>query len=133
VRYNEVMIAWDILVWWYTEGWRLRLTALKGRFAGMVDYFSIDLLLRTLFAPFRQISAGRVDGPLDVQMKAFLDRLVSRVIGGFVRLFMIVIGAVAIGLSILIDGLLLATWAFVPLMPLLGLILFFMGWVPWSR
>lgn len=132
VRYNEVMIVWDVLVWWYTEGWRQRLTALEGRVAGMVDYFSIDLLLKTLFTPFRQISAGQTNGPLDVQMRAFFDRLVSRVIGGVIRLLMVGIGAVAITLGLLLDGLLLVMWAFVPIMPVLGLLLFLSGWLPWS-
>lgn len=133
VRYNVFMIAWDILVWWYTEGWRQRLVVLQESVDSMMDYFSIDLLLKTLFAPFRQISAGRVDGPLDVQLRAFFDQLVSRVIGAVVRTIVVVIGAVAIGLGLLADGLLLAAWAFVPLLPVFGLILFLLGWVPWNH
>jgi hypothetical protein len=127
------MIAWDILVWWYTEGWRQRLTALQEGVASMMDYFSIDLLLRTLFSPFRQISAGRVDGPLDLQVRAFFDQLISRLIGAVVRLIVVIIGAVAIGLGLLADALLLAAWAFVPLLPVLGLALFLLGWIPWNR
>jgi hypothetical protein len=127
------MIAWDILVWWYTEGWRQRLVALQGRIEGMMDYFSIDLLIKTLFAPFRQISAGRVDGPIDLQVRTFFDRLISRLVGAVARLIMIGIGAIVITLSLLADGLILAAWAFVPLLPLLGLGLFLVGWVPWNH
>lgn len=133
MRYNEVMIVTDILVWWYTEGWRQRYVGLRERLEGVIDYFSIGLLLRTLFAPFRQISAGQVNGPIGVQIRAFFDRLVSRLIGAAVRLVIIGIGTLAIGLSLLADGLLLAVWALVPLLPLLGLALFLLGWMPWSR
>ena len=64
-----------------------------GKLVSVFDYFSIDLLVRTWFAPFRQISAGAVDGPIGVQIRAFFDRLISRTIGGIVR-----------GLSLLLLG-----------------------------
>jgi len=121
-----------MLSWWYTTGWRQRVSLLKERLASTVDYFSIDLLLRTLFSPYRQISAGKVNGPLGVQMRAFFDRLISRMIGAMIRLFMIVVGVIAIILHIFIGFILVICWAIVPLMPLLGLVLFMSGWIPWS-
>lgn len=133
VRYNEIMVILGMLSWWYSTGWKLRLLRLREKIAATVDYFSIDLLLRTLFSPFRQISAGRVDGPLNVKMRAFFDRLISRMIGAMVRMFMIVVGSVAILLHVLVGGITLLAWAFVPLAPLIGLVLFISGWVPWIR
>lgn len=106
---------------------------LRERMGATMDYFSIDLLLRTLFSPFRQISAGKVRGPLAVQMRAFFDRLVSRVIGAMVRSFMIVIGLVAIISYTLIGCLVLLLWAIVPLFPIIGVVLFISGWLlPWN-
>lgn len=133
MRYNEIMVILGMLSWWYSTGWKLRLLRLREKIAATVDYFSIDLLLRTLFSPFRQISAGRVDGPLNVKMRAFFDRLISRMIGAMVRMFMIVVGSVAILLHVLVGGITLLAWAFVPLAPLIGLVLFISGWVPWIR
>ena len=133
VRYNVVMIAWELLVWWYTDGWLRRFRALTERMDSLMDFFSIDLLLKTLFSPFRQISAGRVDGAIDVQLRAFFDRLISRIIGAFVRLVMIVVGSVAIFAGFLMDVLLLLLWGFVPLLPLVGFALFMLGWLPWIR
>jgi len=100
--------------------------------AALVDYFSIDLLLRTLFSPFRQISAGKVQGPLGVQLRAWLDRLVSRGIGAMIRLFMIVIGALAMIVATLIYSVGVVLWAVVPLLPVIGIILGVSGWVPWQ-
>lgn len=97
-----------------------------------MDYFSIDLLLRTLFSPFRQISAGKVRGPIGVQMRAFFDQLISRVIGGVVRLFMIIIGCLAIALQTVIGALIVVAWAFVPFLPVIGIVLFLSGWIPWT-
>ena len=132
VRYNKTMFVLGILSWWYGAGWRQRAVRLREHLAATEDYFSIDLLLRTLFSPFRQISAGKVKGSLSVQMHAFFDRLISRMIGGMVRLFMVVVGSVAIGLYAVIGAALLVAWAAVPLLPIVGVWLFLTGWIPWS-
>jgi fatty acid desaturase len=90
----------------------------------------VALLLRTLFDPFRQISAGQVRGPLDVQVRAFADRLFSRVFGAVVRSFFIFIGLIAtlgIGLFGVFE---LIMWPLVPLFPVFGIVLAVMGWTP---
>lgn len=128
-----IMVMWGMMKWWYTDGWHQCWLRVEERLASTLDFFSIDLLMRTLFAPFRQISAGNVRGPLAVQIRAFFDRLISRCIGAAVRLFMIGIGAVTIVFNLITGGLLLLFWAFVPLLPFVGLVLFLIGWLPWSN
>jgi hypothetical protein len=126
------MFIVGILQWWYGRGWSIRVSRLREKLMGTLDYFSIDLLLRTFFSPFRQISAGRVRGPLGVQMRAFLDRLISRVIGAMIRLVMIIVGVFAIIIYTVIGGLMVAVWGIIPILPVLGIVLFMSGWVPWS-
>lgn len=99
----------------------------------MIDYFSIGLLVRTLFNPFRQISAGGVRGPLGVQIQAFFDRVISRCIGAMIRIVIIVVGAIGLTLCALIGSVTLIGWAFVPLVPLAGCVLWLLGWIPWSQ
>lgn len=126
------MFIVGILQWWYGRGWIMRVSRLREKLVGTLDYFSIDLLLRTFFSPFRQISAGQVRGPLGVQMRALLDRIISRVIGAMIRLVMIIVGIFAIILYTLIGGLMVAVWGIIPVLPVLGIVLFVSGWVPWS-
>ena len=126
------MVIWGMMAWWYGEGWHQCWLRVKGRLESVVDFFSITLLVGTLFAPFRQISAGAVRGPLAVQMRAFFDRLISRCIGAVVRLVMIFVGVIVILLNTVAGGLLLLLWAFVPLLPFIGLLLFMTGWLPWN-
>lgn len=121
-----------ILGWWYGTGWKQRASMVKERLAGLMDYFSLDLLLKTLFSPFRQISAEKTSGSLNVLMHAFFDRLISRMIGMMIRLVMIVIGTAAIIAYAIIGLLALVVWAFVPVLPMVGLVLFLMGWMPWT-
>lgn len=130
--YNKVMFVIGLMSWWYGRGWRGAAQRVGQRLANLEDYFSIDLLLKTFFAPFRQISAGGVRGPLGVQMRAFFDRLISRLIGAMIRLFTILIGLVALTIYAVGGLLILLLWAFIPLFPIAGIVLFASGWIPWS-
>lgn len=97
------------------------------RLDGTMDYFSIDLLLKTLFAPFRQISAGRVDGPIGVQMRALVDKLFSRVIGAIVRLMILIVGGITILLQAVFGIVLLVLWGILPFAPIIGVVLSISG------
>lgn len=126
------MFIVGLLGWWYGRGWSLRVTRLREKIISTLDYFSIDLLLRTFFSPFRQISAGKVRGPLGVQMRALLDRIISRMIGAMIRFTMIIIGSIFIVVYVVVGVVLVALWGIVPLLPVVGVVLFLSGWVPWS-
>ncbi|MNQ84559.1 hypothetical protein D3C85_996930 [compost metagenome] len=119
-----------ILSWWYGDGWRQRVGLIGERLARTLDFFSISLLLQTLFSPFRQISAGKMSGPIGVQVRAFFDRLISRLIGAMVRTFMIVAGIVVITLHVIWGVIVMIGWALVPLLPIAGILLFSIGWAP---
>lgn len=93
----------------------------------MADTFSIGLLLKTLFNPFKQISAADVKGGFPVQFQAFLDRLFSRAVGSVIRTFTIIIGLVAITVRALWMFFSVIIWALLPLTPVLGLVLWISG------
>jgi hypothetical protein len=126
------MFIVGILSWWYGPGWRERVSIMREHVVSTMDYFSIGLLLKTLFSPFRQISAGKVSGPLAVQMRAFFDGLISRMIGGMIRSVMVIVGIFAIVLNGVIGCIGLILWAFVPLLPIFGVVLWLSGWIPWT-
>ena len=124
------MFLVGILTWWYGSGWRKRAAIVGSRISSTSDFFSIGLLLTTLFSPFRQISAGSVDGPFAVQIRALLDKLISRLIGAIVRTFMVLFGLVTICLQAIFGGVELVFWAVIPAFPVIGLIMMVIGWVP---
>ena len=118
-----MLLVTEMLRWWYTVGWRERAKRVAIQLDGTIDYFSMDLLIKTLFAPYRQISASGVDGPLGVQLRGYIDKLFSRVIGAAIRLILLIIGAITILLQTLIGALILLGWSLVPLLPIVGFIL----------
>lgn len=116
--------------WWYRAGWRNRAQLVSERLDKTLDYFSIMLLLKTFFAPFRQISAGKVNGPLGVKIRAFVDRIISRLIGAMIRSFILIIGLFVIVFQAIVGLIILLAWPLVPLLPVIGFAMFTIGWTP---
>lgn len=104
---------------------------ISDRFLNLYDLFSFDLLVSTLFSPYRQISAGRVEGSLEVQFRAFLDRLISRMIGAMIRTVVLISGVLCLLIVAIFSVCELLIWAFLPIAPLIGLVLAVVGWMPW--
>ncbi len=125
------MFIVGLLEWWYGDGWAKQLVYARDRVLGIYDYFSIDLLAKSWLAPFRQISAGKIQGSLQVQWRAFVDRTISRFIGAFMRTILIMFGCVAIVLFSIASVVAVLLWAVLPFTPLVGLYLAVIGWLPW--
>ena len=98
-------------------------------FSSLTDFFSMNSLIRTLFKPFRQISAdtASADSSLDLKFHMFLDRLVSRIVGFFSRLILLITGCIIIILGGIISLVLIVMWPFIPLIPIAGIILTITG------
>ncbi len=125
------MFLVGLISWWYGRGWLTHLYRVGARFNATLDFFSIGQLTKTLFAPFRQISAGASgDASFGGAVRAFVDQLISRVIGGFVRFFTILLGVVVIIFQAVYETIALIAWWLVPLFPIVGFILLAVGWVP---
>lgn len=122
-----------LISWWYSAGWRDQASLVGERLARVADRYSIELLAGSLFAPFRQIDAGgTARGSLEVKLRAWLDRQISRFIGALIRSVMIVAGIIAFLLSITFGVIWLVIWPFIPVLPVIGLVLASAEWMPWS-
>ena len=86
-------------------------------------------LVRTLFKPFRQISAesAGADSSLDLKFQMFLDRLISRIVGFFSRLILLIVGLILIVIGGVASLVLIVLWPFVPLLPVVGIVLTVIG------
>ena len=124
------MFLVGIISWWYGRGLQGQISRIRDRLTVTAGYFSIGQLLSTLFAPFRQISAGSVSGPVGAQLRAFFDKTISRVIGAIVRTFTILAGLIVMAFQSVVEVIVLLVWILLPLFPVAGLILFVIGWVP---
>ena len=107
------MFIVGMLSWWYSAGWKRCLLNVVDNLAGLYDYFSFELLIKTLFSPF-------------------LDRLISRLIGAFIRLIVIIIGTLTLVVASVIGLVRIVLWPIVPWLPIVGLAVALTGWVPWK-
>lgn len=130
--YNKHMQVLALVSWWYGLGWLDQASLVRQRFARATDRYSLSLLLRTLFSPFKQLDAyGGGSGPLDARLRAWLDRLISRLIGAMIRSFMIIVGVIVLVFELIVAVVRLAIWPVIPVLPILGLVLALTGWFPW--
>lgn len=131
------MLFVSFFKWWYSDGWQQRARKIATSLDGVIDYFSISLLVKTLFQPFRQDSNGRVDGALDAKMHALAENLISRVLGALIRLVVLIFGMLSIAAFAIWSVIVLVGWAIVPVAPLVGIVLASLGvvpsweWLPW--
>lgn len=112
------MYVFAFISWWYSDGWKSFARRLGEFLRNTLDFFSMGLLLKTLFAPFRQISAGT---------PKLVDRLISRFVGFFTRLFLLIMGSLAVLVEAVVIFTLLVLWPLLPLLPFVALVLMFMG------
>lgn len=126
------MFLVGLLSWWYSGGIKRRFAKIGSRITGTVDFFSIGLLISTLFAPYKQISAGNLSGSFTFadQVRAFLDRSISRIIGAFARSFMIIIGIFVITMQFIFEILATIIWLTMPALPVIGAVIMLTGWLP---
>jgi hypothetical protein len=117
------MVIISLFSWWYTTGWMALVQKGSKRVESVLKFFSVPLLVTSLFAPFRQISAGRVNGPLSVQLQAWGDRLFSRFIGAFIRTFLIIIGLLIVSLMSAVVLITVVLWPLLPAAPVIGLLM----------
>ena len=126
------MVIISLLSWWYSEGWLEQISLTKRSFIKLADKFNIGMLLRTLFAPFRQISVGEQAGKTASLASVIADKLISRLVGSVMRLVMVFVGTLALIIYAIISVLRLAGWPLLPLAPVLGLILMVSVGAPWK-
>jgi len=125
-----LMIITEVLTWWYTTGWMHLVHRAGGRIQNVLDFFSVNLLVGTLFDPFRQIDAGKVRGSLQEELRAFGNRTFSRIVGFFIRTVTIVAGIICTVVITIVGLLQLLLWPLLPLMPLIGLLIALTGSTP---
>lgn len=116
-----IVVFWR---WYYGEAIKNVLTAWRNFILFALNYFSIPLLLKTLFAPWKRDITKR---PRGLNLKKFFEyltfNLISRSVGFLVRIFMIVVGTAFLIITIVAGAVFFALWIILPLV-LLGLLIF---------
>lgn len=109
--------------WWYGDGWKATAKNISKSVNGISRLFSVPILVRTLFAPWKRI-VTYPGASLDAKLRAYGDNIVSRAVGFVVR-FLVLLTALILTLVVLVFGVLFCIiW---PLVPLLAVALIVKG------
>jgi hypothetical protein len=103
----------ELIKWWYSSGWLKAFNKTSDWTNGVRNAFSVSILLRTLFSPWRQIISlpGK---SFDAKLRALVDNFVSRIVGFFVRLIVLFTSLLML-VGALLGGFVLAVlWPFIP-------------------
>ncbi len=109
-----VMVIIQLLGWWYGRGWHQTVNDMNRRLDGVMHVFSVPILLRTLFAPWRRI-ISYPGGSFDAHLRAYADNAVSRIIGLTVRASVLLTAAVLLVMVGVGSGLIILLWPLLPL------------------
>ncbi len=114
-----VKILGAYLKWHYSDRVKAILEGWKGFLKFNLYYFSIPLLLKTLFSPWRKYKWS-YGNPFDFKLnaEALLSNLISRILGAIVRSFLILAGAAAELAIVLLGLVVLFCWLTLPLLML---------------
>lgn len=121
------MFLVDLLQWWYRKGWGVFREGFATKLKDTSDMFSIGELLRTLFRPYKQISANAENSQGESRVNVFFDKLISRLVGAVTRTVLIFAGIIALVVETVVGIVMIVLWPVMPVLPVIGIVLAVMG------
>ncbi len=115
------MLMLEFFRWWYGTGWSKTITDLRRRLDKTTQMFSLSIILRTLFAPWRRIITPPGQS-LDTRFRSFIDNMVSRLVGLVVRLVTLVVALICMSGVALISLLVIIVWPLLPAVVIVALV-----------
>lgn len=118
---QNILFQW--LSWHFFEASRGILKAWRNFLKFNLNYFSIPLLLKTLFSPWRRYRISYGKGfDIGRYFEAFFSNLIFRILGAIMRIFLIIIGLILEIFIILAGATVFIGWIVLPCLLILGLI-----------
>lgn len=109
--------------WWYIKGWQATARGLLELLKRQIEGFSVPVLLRTLFAPWKQtINIPGPNTPIKVRFQWWVGNQVSRFIGFLIRAITLFVALCAVIVSGLVGVALLLSWYALPLLSVVLLV-----------
>ncbi len=121
---QNIFVIW--FLWHFYEMPKFLFSAWKNYLRFGLDYFSISLLFKTLFSPWRRYR-WRYSKGFDIVefFNTLISNFFSRILGAVCRVVLIIIGII-FQIFIFIAGILVILfWLFIPLIIILGFLIFF--------
>lgn len=103
------------LIWHYTSGFKAGLAVARDVNYFIANFFSLPILVKTLFSPWRRLAETYGKGLNPEQwFETLIVNVLMRVVGAIIRLAMIVSGLIILVLVLLVSLLALLAWLLLP-------------------
>lgn len=119
------MLALAFIKWWYTSGWHKTFKRAGNYLSDNLRMFSVETLLKNLFDPWKRITTSPGSG-INAHAQAFMDNAVSRMVGFFVRIFVLLAALISSILFVLIGLIEIVIW---PLLPPAVIVFLILGFI----
>jgi len=118
---NRQNILFQYLSWHFIEAPKKIIEIWQNFLKFNLEYFSIKLLFKTFFYPWRkyEISYGR-GFDIGKIFESFFSNLIFRILGAIIRSFFIFLGLLIQIFIIIIGIIIIISWLFLPLFLILG-------------
>jgi len=115
-------IFWQLISWQFFDVPKNILKAWKNFLNFGFFYFSIPLLLKTLFSPWRRYVWFYPRGfDIGKYLEIWISNLMSRIIGAIMRIFLIIFGLIYEIFILLLGSFIFLIWFFLPLILIFGI------------
>ena len=108
--------------WWYHDGWISQVQKFINFLHTVGQLFSVKLLLRTLFSPWRRVISAPGRG-LESHIQAAVDNLIGRLVGFFVRIMVLFAAGITGIFAAVLGSVYLLSWPLLPFVPLICVIM----------
>jgi hypothetical protein len=108
-----IMLVASFFSWWYGRGWKQVLDSFGPRARAVMDNFSVNQLLKTLFAPWRRIITYPGSN-IEERFRAWGDNLFSRLVGFVVRFLVLLAALLVMIIVMLLTVVELVVWPLLP-------------------
>ena len=115
-------IVFRYLIWHFFDMPKNILRAWRDYLRFNLNYFSVPLLLKTLFSPWKKYQASYGKG-FDVgrYLEAFFSNMIFRIFGAIIRTFLIIIGLISEVVVVFGGAIAFFAWLVLPALMVLGL------------
>lgn len=111
-------LALTFLVWWYKEAFTRFFLFLRQFVIYLTDLFSVKLLLKTLFAPWKRDQISAEGQSLQQRFQVWSLNLTSRLIGAVVKLIVMLVFLAVASFALLLAIIAIIVWLLWPILTL---------------
>lgn len=110
----QLPAAVSYFAWHYSRGLRDLLVAWGNITWAVINFFSVPLLLGTFFSPWKRMEDTAPEGDIEGFFETVVVNMLSRLVGMFIRFWLIILGVLSGLLSVLMLALLVIIWLVAP-------------------